>query len=72
MVIDARNRVLLNKRVPMPRRMREVNQQLLNLLRKSEGSNIPDGEAYSNWYDAIGRPAVKAHQALLRPADVGY
>jgi hypothetical protein len=52
--------------------MREVNQQLLNLLRKSEGSNIPDGEAYSNWYDAIGRPAVKAHQALLRPADVGY
>jgi tetratricopeptide (TPR) repeat protein len=71
-VIDARNRVLLNKRISMPQRMREVNQRLLKLLRESDGSKIPTDEAYTNWYDAIGKPAVKAHQGLLRPSDVRY
>jgi hypothetical protein len=71
-VIDARNRILLNRRIPMPRRMREVNQQLLKLLLQSDGSEIPADDAYSRWYDAVGRPAIKAHQGMLRPADVRY
>ena len=71
-VIDARNRVLLNRRIPMPRRMLEANQQLLKLLLQSDGSDIPTDDAYSRWYDAVGRPAIKAHQGMLRPADVRY
>jgi hypothetical protein len=71
-VIDANDRVLLNRRIPMPGRMREVNQQLLEILRESEGSDIPVGEAYSRWYETVGRPAIKAHQGMLRPADVRY
>ena len=71
-VIDARDRVLLSKRIPMPRRMREVNQQLLKLLRESDGSDIPADEAYSHWNETVGRPAIKAHQGIVRPADVRY
>jgi hypothetical protein len=56
----------------MPRRMLEANQQLLKLLLQSDGSDIPTDDAYSRWYDAVGRPAIKAHQGMLRPADVRY
>ena len=51
--------VLLDRRIPMPRRMREVSQQLLKLLLQSDGSDIPTDDAYSRWYDAVGRPAIK-------------
>jgi tetratricopeptide (TPR) repeat protein len=70
-VIDARNSVLLNKRLPMPKRMRDVNQQLLKLLLESAGENIPPA-AYADWYERVGRPAIKAHQGLLRTSDVPY
>jgi len=71
-VIDARNNVLLNKRLPMLQRMREVNQQLLKLLRESDGQNIPTDAVYADWYERVGRPAIKAHQGLLRTSDVRY
>jgi hypothetical protein len=72
-IIDARDRLLLNKRLPMPPRMREVNKRLLDLLVKSDGVEIPtDKAAADHWYNTVGRPAIKAHQQRLQPSDVKY
>ncbi|MGA2721483.1 MAG: hypothetical protein ABSG79_03630 [Bryobacteraceae bacterium] len=72
-IIDARDRLLLNKRLTMPPRMRQVNQKLLNLLIGSDGVDIPlDKAAGDRWYSMVGRPAIKAHQSRLQPSDIQY
>ena len=72
-IIDARDRLLLNKRLQIPPRMREVNQRLLKLLVGSDGIEIPlDKAGGDRWYDTVGRPAIKAHQSRLQPSDVRY
>jgi hypothetical protein len=72
-VIDARDRLLMNKRIPIPEPMRRVNRQLLELLKTQEGIEIPMTDpAADQWYRTVGRPAIKAHQSRLQPSDVQY
>ncbi|MBI4732113.1 MAG: zinc ribbon domain-containing protein, partial [Chloroflexi bacterium] len=62
-VIDNRDQILFNKRLPMPTRMKQVNAQLLKLLLGEAGREISDSELVS---------AVRAYQGRYSLDDVKY
>ncbi len=62
-VIDNRDHILFNKRLPMPTRMKQVNAQLLKLLQGEAGHDISDSELVS---------AVRAYQSRYSLDDVKY
>ena len=62
-IIDSRDSIVMNKRLPMPNRMQQVNAELVKLLDASEGSDISTAELIT---------AIKAHQSRVAPSDVQY
>ncbi|MEW6092980.1 MAG: hypothetical protein AB1531_03340 [Chloroflexota bacterium] len=62
-VIDNRDQILFNKRLPMPARMKQVNAQLLKLLQGEAGHEISDSELVS---------AVRTYQGRYSLDDVKY
>jgi hypothetical protein len=62
-VIDQRNKILLNKRLPMPVRMKQAHSRLLRSLQEEAGYEISDAELVS---------AVRAFQSRFSPDDVRY
>jgi hypothetical protein len=62
-VIGHDDRIMLNKRLPIPRNMRQTHQRLRQLLAASQGRDISAPE-YLN--------AVAAHQRQFTHANVRY
>ena len=62
-IIDSRDSIVMNRRLPMPNRMQQVNTELVKLLDASEGSDISTAETIT---------AIKAHQSCVAPSDVRY
>lgn len=72
-IIDARDRLLLNKRFPIPSRMRAAHAELAKLLLDSEGTSIPtDANDSENWYRNVGLPAIRAYQSRSKVSDIRY
>lgn len=62
-VIDNRNKILLNKRLPMPARMKKTNERLLKLLQSDPGREIANSEIVSS---------ARLHQSHFSLKDVSY
>ncbi len=62
-VINGRDEVLLNKRLPVPNRMQAVNKKLFAMLHKSDGEEISDAQ--------FAR-ALQEHQDRFQLSDVRY
>ncbi len=62
-VLDNNNKILLNKRLTMPSRMREANQQLLGLLESTAGQEVSTSEL-------VG--AMQSHQRQMSPSSVSF
>lgn len=62
-VIDNHDRILLNKRLAFPKRMRKTHEKLLKLLQSSPGREISDTELVS---------AVRSFQSRFSLSDVRY
>ena len=62
-VIDNRNKILLNKRLPIPARMKQVNARLLKLLQGDPGREIENSEIVS---------AARMHQSRFSLNEVSY
>ncbi len=62
-VMDNRDRILLNKRLPMSGRMKQANTKLLKLLQGEAGREVSDAELVS---------AVRAFQSRFSLNDVKY
>lgn len=62
-VLDIRNNILLNKRLTMPSKMRQTNQQLLGLLESAAGQEVSTSEL-------VG--AMQSHQRQVSPSTVSF
>lgn len=62
-ILDNRSNILLNKRLTMPGKMRETNQQLLKLLESSTGQEISTSELVR---------AIQSHQRQMSPSNLSF
>jgi len=62
-IIDENNNIMLNKRLPISKKMRNVNRKIFNMFMKSNGKSISNSQLME---------AIISHQQKIDPVDVDY
>jgi len=62
-VIDRNDHIILNRRLPISKKMQKINKKIFKMLEASEGVEISDSQLIK---------AVMSHQQKFEPSDVRY